>query len=157
MRNLSVALLALGLAGCDTANGVRRSADLDSFPSLDCVRTVVSSAPGVVKSEYRQDEGGTAITLSGLKPEGPTHTITYVGTEESQIWGALQIHQDVRGGISFWQSLIEINAVPPQKAIDASRPVMRQIEFDLASKCGLPELPARVKEWCQRVQCSSLH
>jgi hypothetical protein len=133
-----------------------RSAEIDTFPELDCVRTVVSSTLGVTKSQYEQIEGGTAITLSGLKPEEPTHTILYGGSEESQIVGALQIYRDVRGGIFFDQSLIEINNVPPQSQIDASRPVMKQIEHDLANKCGLPELPTRIKEHCQRVKCGRL-
>src|SRR4029077_10728696 len=74
VRNIIFAMLSLGIAGCDFANGVLRTATLDAFPSLDCVSTVVASAPGIVDVKYQQDEGGTAIMLSGLKPEGPTHT-----------------------------------------------------------------------------------
>jgi len=156
VRNIIIAMLSLGIAGCDFVNGVLRTAPLDTFPSLDCVRTVVASAPGIVDVKYQQDEGGTAIMLSGLKPEGPTHTFLYAGTETSQILGTLQIHQDPRGYISFHQGLMELNSVPPQSSIDASRPVMRWIEQDLASNCGLPELPRRIKESCQRVRCGPL-
>ena len=153
MRRVIVSILALSLAGCDPVYGVSRSALLDTFPSLDCMRAAVVATPGVVNVQYRQEEGGTALTLSGLKPEEPTHSFIYKGSENSELSGALQVHRDHRGTISLVQTHLAMNTIPTQKSIDVVRPVMLHIEHDLAINCGLPELPARVTEWCHGVQC----
>lgn len=156
MRRFIFLGLVVFLLGCDTVYGVRRYATLDTFPPLDCVRTVLNSTPEIRKVEYREDEGGTALTLSGPKPEGPTFSFLYTGSEGSHIHGALQVHQDHRRIVSFRQTLLYINGTPPQEDVDATRPVMHRLEIVLAEKCGIPELPTRVAESCSDVQCGSL-
>jgi hypothetical protein len=155
MLRFLVVCLTVALLGCDTVHGVQRVATLEAFPSIDCVRTVLDSTPGITKIDYGETDGGAAITLSGLKPEGPTHTFSYAGSESSHIKGHLQIRQDHRGIVSFDQTLLWLNGTPPQEDIDATRPVMRSIEQRLARDCGIHELPSRIMESCSGVRCGS--
>jgi len=154
-RGLAIGFGVL-LLGCDTIHGVSRTAVLDTFPSMECVRTAIGATPGITSIEYQEIDGGTALTLGGLQPAGKIHTFRYRGPEGSHIIGVLQVHQDHLGTVSFTQSIFDINRVPPQEDIDASRPVMLALEHRLADMCAIRELPARVTETCQDVQCQPL-
>jgi hypothetical protein len=153
----TVAAISVVLADCDTLYGVQRSALLESTPPLPCVHDVVASAPDVIVVRYeRYTDTGTAITLSGLKPNGPNDVFSYEGTKESNVRGILQFFQDHRGTVSFKDGLLGLNVVPPQESIDASRPVMQQIELALSRNCGVADLPSKVSEWCHGVVCRPL-
>src|SRR5258708_32235188 len=141
----------LVLCGCDTLYGVDRRATLDSLPSLDCVRAVVSSTPGVATVRYDEHPGGKLLTLSGLKPEEPYYSFLYRGADLSHITGALEFHKDPNGAVQFSNSLQGINEIPTPEFVDASHPVMLEIERRLAERCGIKELPSRVTENCNQV------
>lgn len=157
LRFAVLAALSVALAACDIAYGVMRSAQLASAPPLECVHDVVASADGVIAVRYKRDtETGTAITVAGLKPNGPNDAFFFEGTKESNIRGVTQLFQDHTGLVEFTDSQLRLNSIPPQKSIDASRPVMQQIELGLSRNCGLPDLPSKISEWCQGVVCKPL-
>jgi hypothetical protein len=154
---LGVAIvLTLGTWSCDAVYGVDRSADIDSMPPLDCVSKVVSSAPGVTSVAYRETEGSRPVTWSGIQTADAVHTFFYKGAAGSHIRGVLQIVRGYNGKTQFSQSLGEINIVPSQADIDATRPVMRHIEKALDFQCGLSALSSQVVETCSGVQRDSL-
>ncbi|MBI3606698.1 MAG: hypothetical protein HY207_01880 [Nitrospirae bacterium] len=152
-----IAGLCCALTGCDIGYGTMRRASLQAVPPLECVRHVVESTPGIARLDYSQDEGGTALTLGGLKsPAYVAYTYFYRGVEGSHIFGILQIHKDHKGAMSLSQNLMYLNVKPPQADIDASRPVMALIEQRLEAECGIVELVKNIKETCHGVTCQEL-
>jgi hypothetical protein len=138
----AVSALALTVAGCDSSYGVNRTARLDSLPSLTCVHRAIETSPGVAFVQQNSSED--------------VYTFTYGGTEGSHIRGALQLIMRNSRDVSFSQSLMMLGIYPPQQDIDATRPVMQRIEEALASKCGIAQLPAQIKEQCSGVTCPPL-
>lgn len=159
MKKYSAALLPIlfMLTGCDVLYGVRRTAVLDQVPSLECVSSVVSTTSGVATVEKKSEQSGVAVTLSGQKdPAYIVDNFFFRGIEGSNIVGVLQILQDHRGTITFTHSLFGINRKPPQKEVDATRPIMKRIEDRLVSECGIVQLPAHIQETCSGVDCGIL-
>jgi hypothetical protein len=126
------------------------------MPPLDCVRTVISSAPGITNVQYREDEGSRPVTWSGIQTADTVHTFFYKGAAGSHIVGVLQIISSYNGGVQFGQRLLAINVAPSQADIDATRPVMRYIEKALGSRCGLSALSSQITEVCRGVQCGPM-
>jgi len=159
MRYTTSALLLVlsTLSGCDTLYGVSRSSKIDSLPSLDCISTVISTTRGIASVKKSVYAGGTAVTLSGLKnPASTSYNFLYHGAEGSHIVGVLQVLQDHTGYIAFSQSLQGINSRPAQEDIDATRPIMKQIEERIGAECAVTHLPTSIREHCRGVQCSPI-
>jgi hypothetical protein len=106
------------------------------------VQRAIETSPGVAFVE--EDSSGAVSTF------------TYSGTEGSHIRGAIQLIMRDSGDVSFSQSLMMLGIYPPQQDIDATRPVMQRIEEALASKCGIAQLHAQIKEQCSGVTCPPL-
>jgi hypothetical protein len=138
----AVSALALSIAGCDASYGVSRTARLVSLPPLTCVQRAIETCPGV--AFVQEDTSGAVYTFS------------YSGTDGSHIRGALQLIMRNSRDVSFSQSLLMLNIYPPQRDIDATRPVMQHIEEALASQCGIVQLPAQIEEQCSGVECRPL-
>jgi len=147
--------LVVLLSGCDFFYGVHREAQLQTMPQLDCVGRVIKATPGVKHLQTMDAVTGQELTLSGLPQEGPVYTFTYTGTAPDKLWGTVQLQADSHG-IRFTNDDMWINEKPPQTQVDATRPVMRTIEQGLAAKCGLSDLPVRVREYCTGVVCKPL-
>lgn len=141
--------IALVLSGCDSVYGVSRDAPLDKEISADCVKQAIESTPGIEKVDYE-----SSLTGKGLFHPTPwVYTYEFRGTPQSNITGALQLDKEYDGTVSYQSYLEGLNFKPPQAWIDATRPVMREIEKRLAVQCGADALPARVKETCNGVIC----
>jgi len=154
LDRLGIALLliaGLPLAGCDVIYGVHRHATLEALPDLACVERVVRAASGVQDVGHWAGQGGRALTLSGFLQPELTFTFVYSG-KQPKIEGALELIRDQKGKVQFYQSLVRYQ--PPDPVVIANtRPVMREIEFTLSRDCGIPELPAGIKETCDGVDC----
>jgi hypothetical protein len=150
------ALVALALssclASCDIFYGVMRTAELDEQLSLDCVRHVVETTSGINRVQFSESHEGKGL----FHPTPWNYVYFFAGAPDSHVIGVLQIYKDYQGHFSYDDHLMDINRKPPQADIDATRPVMRAIEQNLAVQCGVAELPARVKEVCQGVACGPL-
>ena len=154
MRFLLIIPSLLVLSGCDFAYGVRRSAVLDVEPTLTCVEEVLRSTPGITTVEYKRQEGGRPLTLTGLGPPTVNHAFLFSGPDH--VKGVLQYQREANGDVAFWQSNMGLNSVPPQEEVTATRPVMRRIEVSLAQRCQLHDLPSKVTEWCAKEECPVL-
>ena len=126
------------------------------MPLLDCVRTVISLAPGVTNVQYREDEESRPVTWSGIQTADAVHNFSYKGAAGSHIVGVLQIIRSYNGEVQFSQRLLAINLAPSQADIDATRPVMRYIEKALGARCGLSALSSQITEVCRGVQCGPM-
>jgi hypothetical protein len=144
--------LAVCLSGCDFIYGVERNANLDAEPAQECVSRVIKSSPGVTEVAYRASHEGKGV----FHPTPWIYTYMYRGTPEDHIVGALQIYKEYDGQLTYHDTLLGLNTRPPQAEIDATRPVMRKIEIDLANQCGISGLPANVKETCIGVICTPM-
>ena len=147
-----VGCLAMVVSGCDTIYGVTREAGLEADIQLDCVRRVVASTPGITNLDYDASHDGKGL----FHPTPWVYNFSFAGTPESNIIGILQIYKEYDGKLSYHDALVMINRKPLQRWIDATRPVMREIEDQLASRCGATGLPDDVKETCQGVVCRPL-
>jgi hypothetical protein len=121
------------------------------MPTPATVGTVVRETPGVDDVEYRSSEGGRPLTLTGIKSPDQVHTFSYRGG--SNVHGSLQFVVDYKGRVEYSQSLMCLGRRPPQEWINATRPVMLQIEARLEESCGLTNLQSSVEEICHGVKC----
>ncbi|MDR3527293.1 MAG: hypothetical protein P4L57_08420 [Rhizomicrobium sp.] len=149
-NGIALVAAALTLAACDTLYGVSRSADLTAPLEQACVRRVVETTPGVAAVDYRESHSGKGL----FHPTPWSYAYSYRGKAGSKVAGTLTITTEYDGRSQFRDTLWQINAKPPQEAVDATRPVMRRIEAALAQRCGLR--PAAIPETCRGVACPTL-
>lgn len=150
-----IVTLVGSLSACDTSYGVMRSTPIQVDPTPECVERVLRSTPGIASVEYKHSSGGRDLTLSGIKPPILVESFFYKGPDN--VRGVLQYTKDYDGTMEFSQSLTEINVIPPQEYITATRPVMYKVELDLERECGLVGLTSRIKEWCNKEDCPPLN
>jgi hypothetical protein len=151
IRHLTLLVLVVFSTSCDPVFGVSRWARVQMMPDPALVETAIRSAPGVQKVEYWVAEGGRPLTVSGIKPPDQVYNFMYDG--EPNVHGHLQFTVDYAGRVDFSQYLVEMGQRPPQAWIDATRPVMIQIETLLEKQCGLTGLQTSVVERCFGVKC----
>ena len=152
-RMLLVALIG-PLSACDFIYGVSRSAPIHVDPTPECVERVLRSTPGIASVEHKEELGSRPLTWTGIK--SPTRIETFFYQGPSNVHGVLQYTKDYDGRLSFSQSNIGLNRVPPQEVVTATRLVMRKIEIALDSQCGLIGLSTQVTEWCKKEECAPL-
>lgn len=155
MKRFMPALLLLALPACDSVYAVNRSARLDALPALDCVQAAIAATPGVAEVRRGQARTGREQTLTGLHSPGTADYFIYRGAEGSNVRGVVQLEAEGRRSVHFSQHLVRVNAEVPAADIEASRPVMRRIERQLADRCGLSEVAA-VREQCLGLDCPPL-
>ena len=146
---LSLVLLAL-LMSCDPGYGIYRYARVSFMPAPARVGTIVRETPGVDDVQYHSSEGGRPLTFTGIKSPDQVHTFSYHGG--SNVQGTLQFVVNYKGRVEYSQSLMCLGRRPPKESIDASRPVMLQIEQRLEESCGLTNLSTSVEEICRGVK-----
>jgi len=114
------------------------------MPEPTRVRVAISATPGVDDVEYRASEGGRPLTLTGIKPPDQVHTFSYRGG--SNVHGIIQFTVDYKQTVDYSQYLLRMGRRPPQAWIDATHPVMLEIEQRLEATCGLTNLQSEVVE-----------
>ncbi len=150
-RALPILLLGLLLTGCDPIYGVRRRASVPFVPEPAKVGAIIHATPGVDKVDYHYCEGSRPLTITGVKPPDRIYTFWYEGGPN--VTGAPQFIEDYKGRIEYSQSLMCMGYRPTQASLNATLPVMKQIEAELEKECGLTNLQATVVQHCIRVKC----
>lgn len=150
--------LTLLLAGCpgiygDFVYGFRRDADLETMPSVACVREAIRSTAGVATIDFRQSTGSRPLTWSGVQAANEVYNFSFGGPPGSHIGGALQITRNYKSEIRFEESALSMGGPPLREQLDATRPVMESIENTLATHCGLSTLPGQIRESCIGMDC----
>lgn len=148
MRAAFFCALVVTLSACDFVYGVRRYSKINDLPQLDCVDQVIRGTPGVASVEERKEPTDRDY------PPVDVYNFRYHGTEGSSVEGVVQFVTR-RGAVEFEDTDLRLNAKPPQRQIDATRPVMRRIETNLINQCGLI-LASPIREKCSGVQCPAL-
>jgi hypothetical protein len=143
MRYLLSLFLLVLLTGCETGYGIYRHARVPFMPAPAIVGTVVRETPGVDDVQYHYAEGGRPLTWTGIHSPDQVHTFFYRGG--TNVSGSLMFIVDYKGTVEYSQSLM-MHQRPPQERIDATHPVMLQIESRLERDCGLTNLSSTVKE-----------
>jgi hypothetical protein len=143
--------LMLLLTGCpgvygDYVYGVSRSANLEKVPSMDCVRESIASAPGVVSVKFNESTGGRPLTWSGIKAPNKIYNFIFSGSAGSDISGTLQITKNYKSQVLLDETLIAMGGPPPPEELNATLPVMKNIERNLAIQCGLSNLPSKIAQ-----------
>ncbi len=150
--SLFVVGVALLVGGCDSVYGVTRSTPLSAPPELACVQRTIELTDGVATVTLQARHSG-----KGLFHSTPwVYDYIYSGRQDSGIFGSLQLIKTYDGHVTYRNSLLAIYGPPPQSSIDATRPVMRAIEKNIASRCGITELTVGVREDCPGVVCNPL-
>jgi hypothetical protein len=142
--------VALVLGGCDPLYGVMRATPLFAPPELACVQRAIELTDGVATVTYRARHEGKGL----FHPTPWVYDYIYSGP--GGVWGSLQLIKTYDGRFSYRNSYLTLHQPPPQSSIDATRPVMRAIEKNIASRCGITELTAGVRENCTGVTCNPL-
>jgi hypothetical protein len=151
MRSVFAILLLPILTACDPIYGVTRRAKVGFMPDPLKVRSIVQQVPGVQEVRYEATAGGKPITLGGVQPATAVHTFFYSGG--SNVRGVLQFQVDYHNRVEYSQTLIRMFEPPPQQLVDATLPVMKQIELRLEARAGLSGLHNSAVQWCDRVIC----
>jgi hypothetical protein len=131
--------------GCEREYGVHRTALLQAYPDLACIRGVIERAPGI----GRVTETSPREPRTTGAPRG-SHYFSYEGPSVS---AHLAVVAETNGEISLSQTLMQVDSPPPQEMIDATRAVMRSLERQLENDCAMNGLASSTKEFCFRVDC----
>lgn len=132
------ALLVPLLCACDPISGIRRGASVHSLPDLEALKARVESYPERIAVKGWREEGGRSLTWTGLQAPDEVHYLAY--DDGDAIHGTLMFIRDYRGRIEYSQSLLAVGRPPPQASVDATWPIMKRIERDLACDFGMPEI-----------------
>lgn len=139
---LSASLALFALTGCDTLHGVRRSAAVHAVPDLTRVKERIESYPERIEVALSESVGGRTLTFTGIHEDDQVFYVSY--SDDKNIQGTLMFERDYRGRVIYSQYQLGLSPLP-QAWIDATWPVMKRIELDLAMEFGLPELCDGVK------------
>jgi hypothetical protein len=120
------------------------------MPPIGKIKEVIETTPGIDEVHYKFTEGGRSLTSTGIKPPSQVYNFWYRGG--TNVHGSLRFIVDYKGTVDYSQSLVEMDSRPPQKWVDATRPVMIAIEARLERECGLTNLSASVTEWHRGVK-----
>ncbi len=135
---LALSSAAFVLSGCVTMYGVSRDASVHRLPDLRAVKERIESYPEVKQVILEETEGGRPLTFTGIQKADEVFHLIY--TDHVDVQGFLTFIRDYSGDVTYSQSLTTSNRRPPQSKIDATWPIMKRIEQDLARDFGLPEL-----------------
>jgi len=144
MRYLLTLLPLVLLAGCDPGFGVSRRAQVSFLPAPAMVSAAIRQTPGVDDVDYRFTKGGYPLTWTGIHSPDQIHTFIYRGG--SNVSCAVQFVVDYKGKVEYSQGSMWLGRPPPQRWVDATYPVVLQIESRLEKDCGLTNLSAKVHE-----------
>jgi hypothetical protein len=151
MKTAVLILVALLVAGCDTAYGIRRSGPASQVPEMGVLVDRIRGFAGVKVAVFEHSvDSSRPITWQGLQRGDEIYRIRYEG--DSGVRCTLTFTKDYRGNIEYSQSLLMLNRRPPQQWIDATWPVMMRVESVLTLDFALPELSTRAKTWRKGVE-----
>ena len=145
-------LSAFVVTGCDMVYGVSRRAQVSHVPDPNKVKMAIASVPGVEKVTHAFFEGGRPITHYRIEAPDKVYEFTYSGG--TNVHGDLHFVMDYASKVHFSHTLLMMNQRPPQAWVDATRPVMKQIEIRLEQECGLTGLSTSVVERCNGVKAN---
>ncbi len=139
--------------GCDFLYGVSRTGYINHRLPKECVFQAIQSIPGIKNLKYEFREGSKPITLSGIQKSDEIHHFFY---QYQELGGVLYFVVDYQGKTEIFNSYMYTNKKPPQKHIDILRPVMKEIELALETKCDLKSFASRIVEHCNGITCPPL-
>jgi hypothetical protein len=148
MTRSIVALLALLVTACDFIYGVSRSGPVSHVPDMERLKARIASYPEVDRVELKSSQGGRPLTLTGIKDPDQLEYLNYSGKD---VWASMLFSKDYKGRVTYSQSNIRINALPPQSMINATWPVMLRVEQDLEHHFGFDELGSHVETFTNGV------
>ena len=147
---VGIAALCVALAGCDTLDGVRRSAPLPAVPGGDCVAGVLASLHGIGSVKRTSGTPHEYLTMKGwVTPPGVTEHFFYISTDGGS-FANLYLGPGKGDVPTFEQSMLTMGGLPSQSSIDEVRSLMRRVESRVGVDCGRPELPSAVVEHCAK-------
>jgi hypothetical protein len=150
-----LAAIPLILAGCEITYGVSRSARLDTLPPAACVERVLHDPPGITSVTRIDPTTGAELTQRDPPPDGGSYWFNFHGSPDSHIIGSVEFERR-RDHVYFGDADFRMNHPPPQIEVDVMRPVLRQIETELAHQCGATQLLTETRERCHGVECKAL-
>jgi hypothetical protein len=110
-------------------------------------------APGLVESTVSNTPGVDRVILVRSPraefnhPMDQTYAFAYYGG--SNVHAIVQFTKTSKQSVQYEQGLMMMHRPPPQAWVDATYPVMLEVEKGLKQRCGLTNLPSSVVE--QRV------
>jgi hypothetical protein len=150
-----LAAVPLTLAGCEIDYGVGRSARLDTLPPADCTARVLRDMPAITSVTRIDLVTGAELTQPDPPANGSSYLLKFHGSPGSHINGFVGF-ESMRGHVYFREGDGRMNHPVPQIEIDVIRPILRQIEVELAHQCGATQLLTETRERCYRVECKAL-
>jgi hypothetical protein len=116
---------------------------------------VLRETPGITSVTRIDMVTGAELT----QPDPPANRGSYLfkfhGSPDSHINGSVGF-ESRRGHVYFRSGDGRMNQPLPQIEIDTIRPLLRQIEVELAQQCGATQLLTDTRERCYRTECKAL-
>lgn len=142
MKKLLFLLAILIFTGCDTFNGISRTAKISKLPDIALVAKRIQSYPEINKVEVKKIENSKSPDQNSIKE---TYYIIYEGGKK--IKGVVEFSVDWKGCIVYKQYLLTLNRECPPEYIMATTPIMERVERDLETLFGLKSLRKNVQVW----------
>jgi len=132
-RAASLALIAIALAGCSYAGGVRRSARLDAMPDLACIEKTMGGLPGVTDVRYAYNR--------------PLHSNDFTYAAEG-VTVLLAVERTDAGDLLYDHAYLRLDQAPPQALVARVRQQMVRVDHAVEENCHIAGLSARIEETC---------
>src|SRR6266849_624440 len=144
------ALALLSMAGCPPPSyGIFGYANLDSAPSMECVRRVLSAQKIDGTLEFDDHEGGRRLTPKGILPPTRAQTFSYVVGETRY---AFQFVSDAGEPIRYRQYGFAAKSAPLH-LLRALREHLETVSRGIQDQCGVRQLVERIREECKGDNC----
>jgi hypothetical protein len=137
------------LCGCDPILGVSRGAIVTTMPDLTCIKGSIETTSGISGVTYTKTGGGKDLVGTPISVE---HHYVYKasGSDVSNLFTVTELP---RGEIGLSDSHQQVGVPPPQPEVDLARPLMSEVEANIARHCGMADLPKIMEESCNGVKC----
>jgi hypothetical protein len=154
VSRISFVSALLFCCGGDDVYGVRRTAQLDALPDVECIERTLRANPQIESVKRREIQARAGIlTTADCQLTSSGHEFSY---SVAGIPAYFRVHARCGKTIFAINDSQNMGFAPPQADIDRIRPVMVEVEAALAERCDMVSLATRVTEECYGVRCVPL-
>lgn len=143
LMGIPILVVALPVSGGDSFRGVFREIKTETAIPHDCVKRALEQSTGAEHINY---------VLANEKPAYTRHFYDYK-------YEGLPVRLSVlenSSGATISQHYARNRQTPPQSEIDRIRPLMAEVEDNIAKICGPTPHGWKATERCYQVQCGAL-
>ncbi len=140
---------AVLLSGCDSHNGVFRTAEIDRFVDHKCIEKSLQSIQGVSSINYTFMNGIQDMT-EDMKDAYARHRYHYTISDINSFVSVLTNNNGTEIVLFTTRNMWP----PSQETVNTIRPVMDNVQVAISEYCKVENFSSLVSEKCIEVQCA---